>query len=340
MYKKRLPVFEELINSESFQNWILGKASEEEKQYWERWKTSNPEKEAEFERAQLFLLNLKGEESPIGLEDINRSWDSFKQKIKQEEATHLTLKRSDSKIFHLQNFYRYAAVITLCLVAGILIYTTSKIGKDDSFLTYETAYGETREIALQDGTIVILNANSSMKVPSGKSFNRTVIMESGEAFFKVQSTLDKERFQVQTAQAIIEVLGTEFNVNLRRSDFQIMLKEGRVSLINDQGNTISMRPGESAVLSPEGKFVIEQVEVHKIAAWLEGKVVFDKTPLVEVAQFIEDQYNMKVELAPELSSQMLTGELPNDNLELLLKALRISHNLNITRHNENIKITE
>jgi len=201
---------------------------------------------------------------------------------------------------------------------------------------YRTAYGVTQNIRLEDGTEVKLNAHSTLKVPKdlGRENIRKVWLD-GEAFFHVAKRPAKVKFVVHTENLNVEVLGTRFNVNNRRGNTEVVLDEGSVKLYSDELNSdpVIMKPGDYVALHKEDTvFRKMAVKPEKYTAWQANKLVFEDTPLREVAEKIEDYYGVKIRLdSKQLGDRQVTGTLPNNDLEVVLKSLSASHNLEIER---------
>src|SRR5690606_12154863 len=138
----------------------------------------------------------------------------------------------------------------------------------------------------------------------------------------------------------VMVLGTAFNVNLRRGNTKVMLKEGKVKLSLLNGEQSIMNPGDLAEYTPGSQLQLIMARPGYLN-WLNGKIVFDNTPLNEIALFIEDHYGVLVDIESEdLRSRTLSGELPNDNLNLLLNALRATMDVTIKQESNEIVITK
>ena len=94
--------------------------------------------------------------------------------------------------------------------------------------TYVTAPGQTRRIALADGTRVWLNAGSRLEVRLGRR-DRRVQMADGEAVFDV--THDPARpFLIDIGDREVRVVGTEFNLRQRGDAFALTVRRGVVEV--------------------------------------------------------------------------------------------------------------
>lgn len=212
----------------------------------------------------------------------------------------------------------------------LLLGTASWFGRDYIiYRTYGTAFGETRSVELADGTQVILNANTSLRVPRfGFGDDTREVKLNGEAFFHVKHTIDNKRFMVKTDENFeVTVLGTEFSVYTRQKGGKVLLKNGKVHLLYSQGTRkqeLVMKPGdlvtmEKAAATPVLK---PHADTQKLIAWTGNRFVFDKTPLSEVASQLQEHYGIKVEIKDaRFANRTVSGTFQPENGEELLTLL-------------------
>ncbi|MBZ4037336.1 DUF4974 domain-containing protein [Flavobacterium sp. 17A] len=160
--------------------------------------------------------------------------------------------------------------------------------------------GKTFKVALSDGTTVNINAGSSLKYPIQfiKGHNREVVLE-GEAFFDVAK--DKTHpFIVKTRGVAVKVLGTKFNVSSYSEDTDIntVLVEGSVSLsdVKNANKNAMLVPGEKGSWNAEGnQIAINKVDTRFYTEWINGEIVFRKTPFRDIIIKLERTYGVKIE---------------------------------------------
>ncbi|RXM46179.1 FecR family protein [Flavobacterium sp. YO64] len=180
-------------------------------------------------------------------------------------------------------------------------------------------YGKTFKITLSDGTLVNMNAGSSLKYPVQfiKGHNREVALE-GEAFFDVAK--DKAHpFIVKTRGVNVKVLGTKFNVSSYKEDTDIntVLVEGSVSLSDAaNANTKTMLvPGEKGSWNSRNMEIAkEKVDTRFYTEWINGEIVFRKTAFKDIIIKLERTYNVTIE---------------NNRKDILDKKFNASFNKNI-----------
>jgi ferric-dicitrate binding protein FerR (iron transport regulator) len=162
----------------------------------------------------------------------------------------------------------------------------------------------------------------------------------GEAFFKVKKTAQKSRFIVHTEQLDVIVTGTQFNVLTRDQKTTVLLTEGSVTIHTKDGQELAMKPGDYVEMNGM-EIVKRDGQQDNVLAWKENKLAFDNTALSEVARIINHHYGVKITMADNrVSTKSLTGIMPNNNLDDLLKAIEIALDIRITRNGDNIVFSE
>jgi len=189
----------------------------------------------------------------------------------------------------------------LALEAGVVITKT-----EDGHLAYEmqnsqdgadkkntlsTANGETYQVRLPDGSLVWLNAASSLSYSANliKQGRRQVKLV-GEAYFEIAK--DKAHpFVVESQGQEVEVLGTHFNINAYGDEPSIKttLLEGSIKV----DRKIIIKPGQQAV-SIDGKILVRQADVESALDWHRGDFVFDDDDFKATMRKISRWYDVEV----------------------------------------------
>jgi transmembrane sensor len=234
---------------------------------------------------------------------------------------------------------RVVRLVRVCAVAASLMaiaFGVWWIGARTGHLQYsqiKTGYGEIKSIVLPDNSIVTLNANSSIRIPEEwtEASGRQVWLE-GEAYFQVEKKpATVAKFIVHTRQVDVEVLGTKFNVNVRRQLAVVSLEEGKVRL--------SVHGDDSAILQKQGPMVLRPGQVVRIngaqqakindekdvtahSGWTHHEFHFDNTPLKDIAGMIEDTYGYRMEVADTSMWQVaISGDIRVRNIDEMVKVL-------------------
>jgi transmembrane sensor len=222
--------------------------------------------------------------------------------------------------------------------AAIIVNDTLQIEKDtDSKVlnTLHIPYGKRSKLILADGTLVFLNAGSTLIYPSEFSGSVREVYLDGEAYFDVRKSKDI-KFQVKTAYKTIEVLGTQFNVSVDKESkkFETVLVNGRIAL-NGNERQIEIEPNQYYVYSESTRTEqIRKVDVADYISWKDGRLRFKEERMESVLRKLEKIYNINVNLKnPKYLTYQVTGNLnlkntPEETLDVLMSILVPDNHLN------------
>lgn len=249
----------------------------------------------------------------------------------------------------------WRALMAAAAVASVIFgiwYIQSTTGSPQ-IAEIRTGYGEVKHILLPDSSIVILNANSSMRIPQqwtdDDKDGRQVWLQ-GEAYFEVQKkTATRQKFVVHTDQVDVIVLGTKFNVNTRRQQAVVSLEEGKVQLsvhgvgqsVLEKAAPVVLRPGQVMVVGQAEKVKINtDKDVTAHSGWSRNEFHFDNTTLAEIARLIEDDYGYKIEASDTtLLQRSISGDLRAANVDELVSVLEVTLKLTMRIENKTIYVT-
>jgi len=223
-----------------------------------------------------------------------------------------------------------AASIIGLLVCGILTYMLLLPHQ----ITYQAGFAKQEHYTLPDGTRVILNANTVVKI--NKSFvedKKREVWLSGEAFFQVARQQAKP-FIIHTPKGLeVRVLGTSFNLKARPTETHVVLNSGsvKVGLAHHNREAKLLVPGEMARLTANQQSIeTTSVDTLYYAAWQYHLLPFKNEPLIKVTDNLQDIYGCKAAFANHHLEQMhFTGSLPSDDLDKAVKTLAAALNCDI-----------
>lgn len=308
---------EDFALDEKFQSWVLN-PDESTRLFWNDFLKEFPDKKKEIdEAAELLRLAGLSTDQEANAAYLN-TWSSLNANIKTQKSNKV-----------LTRYLPWAAV--LAGVFAALIYLLNPGGEQN--VEYRTGFAESKDIRLDDGSIVTLNANSELRFPKAlaEQKERKVFLK-GEAFFNVAKTKDRKLFTVSTdGRALIHVLGTEFNVNTRRNNLSVYLHSGKVKL-QTETKEVTLQPGDRAEYSEgSGKIEVSRLNAEQTQsqlAWRSELFIMNDLALAKVAEYIEDNFGVQMVIADsELSAKKITAKVPAKNLDVLLKVLSEGLNL-------------
>ena len=122
--------------------------------------------------------------------------------------------------------------------------------------------------------------------------------------------------EIRQGPAMIEVLGTEFNINAYPENGQIFttLVEGSVKVAGMMSDTaVVLQPRQQAALWGGG-IRVREVNPEDYITWINGRFYFERMPLEEILLQLERWYDLQVFWASEeLKSYEFTGAVWRDN---------------------------
>lgn len=143
--------------------------------------------------------------------------------------------------------------------------------------------GAPRSFNLQDGTKVVVDASSSVRVlPWGAS--RMVQLIQGRAFFDVAHN-SRQPFIVKVGSNDVTALGTAFSVERLPQSTAVILMEGRVRVRGEgNGEGVVLSPDQSVTITEHGNWMVRPVDSHAAESWRDGVIVFDNQPAYEIVE--------------------------------------------------------
>lgn len=196
-----------------------------------------------------------------------------------------------------------AAAVVLA-VAGALLWQPIQEYRG----IYTTAIGEQRSIPLADGSRVMLNTDTRIRVAYSEQ-TRTVHLEDGQAYFRVAKNPERP-FYVETENGSVRAVGTEFEVYENQGEIVVTVIEGSVAVSERRvgparqpapaagGSAVPAKPAagtaaaapaekllqasERIALAPgkvSRKVPVDIAPLKRSVAWTSGRLVFDDEPL-------------------------------------------------------------
>lgn len=233
--------------------------------------------------------------------------------------------------------------------------------------TITTEAGMRTKMTLPDGTIIWLNAGSTLKYPAQLSGKREVYLK-GEAYFDVKHN-PRNPFIVHAKKMDVKVLGTELDIraypdepftetSLLQGSVEVDIKDGhepqRVLLKPRQKLRLGeeKKPGAAAgkKQQAENGEINDNIQLQPImpvdeenliaeTAWKEDKLVFRDETLEALCLRLERWYDVKIDIKdPTLAARRFTGRADNVSLDQLLHILQQITPFSYTEENKEVVI--
>jgi transmembrane sensor len=268
------------------------------------------------------------------------NWNEVEAAIRQMEAAPVRMMRGRWVVKTMA-----AAAAIGILIIGIW-WVSTRTGHPEEMAVIKTGYGEIKNILLPDSSVVILNANSSLRMAASwtEASGRQVWLD-GEAYFQVQK-------KPSAAAKFVEVLGTKFNVNTRRQRAVVSLEEGKVRLsmngivtsVMEKKAALVMRPGQVAEVDEDLQAKVnDDKDVAARSGWSRHEFHFDHTSLGEIARLVQDTYGYEMVVG---DSTMLDKEISDaggvrvSDVQELVKVLIVASGYDMQIKDKRIYVTK
>lgn len=209
--------------------------------------------------------------------------------------------------------YALAASVLFATVLGVLWFAAAREGWLPQ--TYRTQTGETRIVQLPDGSVVHLNAKTTIRW-SGFTRERRAEIVAGQALFQVVH--DRAHpFYVQTDGGLVRVLGTKFDLNRRSDAIILTVIEGAVDVLDIGGKHTDgawhrvVHANQRLAYGPAGLIDdVRPVDASKAVRWREFSLELEKEPLSAVIEELSRYTDQPILLGDDrLKTHRIVGTL-------------------------------
>jgi len=226
-----------------------------------------------------------------------------------------------------------------------LVYNKRQATNEDRAHAYHmltTPRGGQYSLILPDGSLVWLNAASSIRYPVAFADDIREVEITGEAYFEVALQLREGKkipFYVNInppdsmRKSRIEVLGTHFNVNAYDEEASITttLLEGKVKVIlpgdhAKEKKPIVLSPGQQAQINTNREIkIVNNVNIEEAIAWKNGLFLMTSTDIPVVLRQLARWYDVEIVYNGGRPGGRITGDIPmHMKLSEVLKVLELS----------------
>jgi len=203
-------------------------------------------------------------------------------------------------------------------IASVFIVPRLRDNGAASNAEFTTRTAEFRTIQLDDGSVIRLAANSRLRAaPNG---GREAWLE-GTGFFAIAKR-HGQPFIVHTRSGDAQVLGTRFELSSVGRGVRLVVYEGRVAL-SAKGSREVVEAGQASSVE-KGRVPAppQRVALPPVTDWMKGILIFQTSPLSDVAAEIERQYGATVRLTDQaLGSRTISAVFENQSLETVVAAV-------------------
>lgn len=264
-------------------------------------------------------------EHRLAYEKVARAW-AVAGELKGHPAGD-ALRQADNALQHSAQISRSrvtqvaiaASLGLLAIAAGVPLWSTANRWWNGSEIHLVTLKGQAKPFVLEDGTRVLLDADSQLLARIGHH-SRHISLVRGEALLTVSHDPSRP-FEVTVGAGRIEDLGTEFDIEYLSDSSRISVLQGRVGVLTPRGRTL-LAAGQSTGYDNAGN--LQPVSSFDAAAarWSQGQRHFDRERLGDVLERLARYHPVTFVFADiRLKDLRVSGTFRTSDQELFLRTL-------------------
>lgn len=320
--------------------YFAGESTDEEQSQIRHWLDGEPSREDLLET--LRNVWVEGGKHPQQF-DARSIWNKVAIRIRisdnRGEAQKLEIPVGRPRIWKDRPLrYSLGVFVTILLLVSVPFVAIKLIDRFNNPRQTEirqisTKIGERAQFHFSDGSQIWLNSATTVRFPDPFARDRREIELEGEAYFDVVHS-DGQPFIVKATNAVVQDLGTQFNVRAWKEDktVDVVVATGSVLFQHDSAANIQnvvVKRGERSVLTEDGQILPPQkVDVLKYLNWMKGVLIFDRTPMINVIKQLEHRYGVHFRLAnPSIGAFEFTGSFQRESFDEVLKTISMTTNL-------------
>lgn len=221
-----------------------------------------------------------------------------------------------------------AVCAVICGISGFLHSRAQNL--------FATNTGETRPLELEDGSRIVLDTRSRLRV-SYSAAARDIDLLEGQAHFEVAK--DSQRpFRVHTPTAEVVAVGTKFDVEILPTRTKVTLIEGKVNVrpLRTESEVTTLVPGEQVQVTVEGQLLDQPaVKLENVTAWQRRTLVLDDVPVPDALAQMNRYSVTQISIAgPGLETKRVSGVFRVGDVETEALALQRYFGLREISHSD------
>ena len=251
--------------------------------------------------------------------DESKAWEQLNQKIHNPNKAFVWMK--------------VAAAIAILAILSISVYLYNPSVSQ----VHVASADQKMTITFPDGSIGILNANSSFTYPETFGDERNVTF-TGEAYFDIQKST--KPFIIDVNGVDVKVLGTAFNLITTDNEVKLYVDRGLVAF-EKEGEQTQVPAGNEAIFNRKTAAVtFKEIPADNIMSWRNGVFNFDKTPLKKALKELSEYYNVDFEFSNDnLKECRITVSFNKQPLNEVLKTIGTMLDVKTSLKDETVKIS-
>ncbi|EKT4482706.1 DUF4880 domain-containing protein [Pseudomonas putida] len=269
-----------------------GEMTDAERRAFEKWRAEHPSHELACRRIEQTLGHLPGVAREPGLRKVLHSNGTRRQ------------------------FLQGALAITALASSSAWLYDRhSPLG--GVFADLSTGTGERKTVTLQDGSVLTLNARSSVDVQVTASMRQIQLIKG---MMHLRAARAATPFVISTDAGLVSLEEGALTVGVKSDGTQVAALSEAASITTRAGRTQLVAAGQGAVFDSQS-YNLHAIAVSAESAWLEGYVQINDQPLSVLIDALRDYRTGILRVSPDVANLRISGIFPLDDTDYALDAL-------------------
>ena len=232
---------------------------------------------------------------PVEIENAESSelsFERFKTRIEREDN-----RKNKFRIWA----YPIAAAVALLFISTFFIHLFLKDHLSIEYYTYACQNGN-YHLVLPDNTSVFLSKDSKITYTDKYGKNGRNVTLQGEAFFNVEKSGKVFKVDIAGSDAVVEVLGTEFNLKSYENEDEIILTlESGSVIFKDSKQQMILSPNQQLSYNKNSSgFNMQTVDTELFTSWKDNIYRHYNISLQELCNELEKMFGVEIGLNPQL----------------------------------------
>jgi ferric-dicitrate binding protein FerR (iron transport regulator) len=326
--------------AEILAKYLTGEMSEAESHAFEEEISVTGEKLIRIEKLKKQWSAMKGYKE-TRLPDTRKAWDKLHDRLQGEHL--IPAQPVTTRSWFKQPVVKIAAAILILAGIGAVVYLNMIRKPAEDMVRLNTGSGlNTLVKTLSDGSVIYISRQSLFSFPEEFSAGKRQVELQGEAFFDIAPNPGKP-FIIETDEALIQVLGTAFNVKTSNGKgFELFVDRGtvKVTLKSDPSDSEMVGAGEM-ISEVNNSLVKSKHTMNEAAAWYKTRMLFKDEPLKHIIHVLNLNFNTNFVLADDKTGKhRLTVTFHNETAETMTELICVTLNLKSQTINGEIVLFE
>lgn len=271
------------------------------------------------------------------------AWKRLYSRLNQDNL----LPATGEETIHRRLFLKWGRVAAAVFIGAVCLASVLWIAPGNRHTGLNLVIQENREAStlvttLEDGSIVYLGQQSTLKYPEHFAADKREVNLRGEAFFDVTRKYE-QTFLIETEKVRIEVLGTAFNVRSNEKGlFCLSVRRGRVRVSMKQGgHSVLVDAGETVTLQEERLQLSDTRESGESGRYTRN-IRFKDECLEDILRVVNDENSaLRLQVgSPALNRRRLTIEFSDSSPEMVAELICYALGLKCSREDGKLILSE